>query len=160
MKTALIFFILGAIAGAVALNLYRERTAAPADSAAPAASARLAQAREAAISVQDSISNRLQEWKLTPADIKDDLARTGQVVRVKTKEIGGRIDDARIVTVIKAKFVLDSELSARAISVDCHDGEVTLTGVVGSTDFIGRAVALALDTNGVHNVISRLTVQG
>ena len=157
MKTALIFFLIGAFAGAVALHLYENRSSEPVGGIA---SHPLAKAHDTASSVKDSISNRLQEWKLTPADIREDLARTGQVVRAKTQAMGARIDDARIVTVIKAKYVLDSGLSARAITVDCHDGEVTLSGAVSSTDLIGRAVALALDTNGVHNVISRLTVQG
>ena len=159
MKNALIFFLIGAIAGAVALYFYQNRAPGPAASRAPAAGSALARARDAADSVQDSISNRLQEWKLTPADIKDDLARTGQVVRAKSQAVGARIDDARIVTVIKAKYVLDSSLSARAIGVECHDGEVTLSGTAGSADLVGRAVALALDTNGVRNVVSHLTVQ-
>jgi len=159
MKNAMIFFLIGAIAGAVALHLYENRAPDSAAPPAPAASSALAKARDAAGSVQDSISNRLQEWKLTPADIKQDLARTGQVVRTKAQAVGARMDDARIVTVIKAKYVLDSALSARAISVECHDGEVTLAGTAGSADLVGRAVALALDTNGVHNVVSHLTVQ-
>ncbi len=159
MKSALIFFLIGAIAGAVALHLYQNRAPDGPASPAPAADSALARARDTAGSVQDSISNRLQEWKLTPADIKGDLARTGQVVRAKTQAVGARIDDARIVTVIKAKYVLDSSLSARAISVECHDGEVTLSGTAGTADLVGRAVALALDTNGVRNVVSHLSVQ-
>ncbi len=158
MKSVLIFLV-GAIVGAVALHLYRSGSIGRADSPAPAASSALDRARDSASSVRDSISDRLREWKLSPADIRDDLARTGQVVRARTREVGARVDDARIITVIKAKLVLDSELSARAISVECRDGEVTLSGTAGSADLIGRAVALALDTNGVHHVVSRLTVQ-
>ncbi len=152
---ALFFFLIGAIAGAVALHLYRSSSSRP----AAAESAPLAQARDAATSAHDSVSDRLREWKLTPADIKADLARTGQVVRTKAQVVGARIDDARVVTVIKAQYVLDSSLSARTISVECHDGEVTLAGTVSSADLLGRAVALALDTNGVRNVVSHLTVK-
>ncbi len=160
MKSALIFFLLGAIAGAVALHLYQQRPVAPAESRSAGARPPGAEARDAANSVQDSISNRLREWKLTPADIHDDLARTGQVVRARAREAGARMDDVRVVTVITAKYVLDSTLSSRTISVECHDGEVTLAGTVESAELIGRAVALALDTHGVHNVVSHLTVPG
>ncbi len=154
MRTLLIF-LFGAILGAVALHWYQTGSLAP----AAAADAPVARAHDTATSVGDSISNRLQEWKLTPADIKADLARTGQVVRTKAQTVGARIDDARVITVIKAKFVLDSGLSARTISVECRDGEVTLSGTVTSADLLGRAVALALDTNGVRNVVSHLTVK-
>ena len=45
-----------------------------------------------------------------------------------------------------------------AIRVDCRDGEVTLAGTVTNAENLGRAVALALDTDGVHNVISKITL--
>jgi osmotically-inducible protein OsmY len=158
MKYVLIF-LLGAIAGGAALHLYQRRANEPADHPVTATNSPAANAAKTAAGVQDALAEKLKEWKLTPADIKEDLTKTGQVVRAKAQEMGGRIDDARVVAVIKAKYVLDSELSARAINVASHDGEVTLTGTASSAELIGRAVALALDTHGVHNVVSRLTVQ-
>jgi osmotically-inducible protein OsmY len=80
------------------------------------------------------------------------------VVRSKAAVAGEKITDARILTVIKAKYVLDRDLSAIDINVDCKDGDVVLNGTVASADLIGRAAVLALDTNGVRNVTSRLTV--
>jgi hyperosmotically inducible protein len=160
MKNALIFFLIGAIAGAFAFRLYQHgesRVPAP-SSPAPATAEPVAPASTAGIG--DSLAQKLKEWKLTPADIQQDLAKTGEVVRSKTAEVGERLDDARVVAVIKAKYVLDSNLSALAISVECHDGEVTLGGTVKSAELIGRAVGLALDTHGVHNVVSRLKVAG
>ena len=38
------------------------------------------------------------------------------------------------------------------------EGTVTLTGTVGSAELIGRTVSLALDTEGVTEVVSLLTV--
>jgi len=148
------------MAGAFALHFYQrsESRRKPSIAAVPATVEH--QAQTTAVRVQDSLAQRLQEWKLTPADIKRDLAKTGEVVRSKTAEVGEHLDDARVVTVIKAKYVLDSDLSALAINVDCHDGEVTLTGTVKSADLIGRAVGLALETHGVANVVSRLAVAG
>ncbi|MBI2496832.1 MAG: BON domain-containing protein [Opitutae bacterium] len=99
------------------------------------------------------------EGKLTPESIKTELARTGRVVRSKARVVGERMDDARIIAVIKGKYVMDKNLSVLAISVDCRDGEVLLRGSVTSEDNIGRAVTLALQTGGVHHVESELVVK-
>ena len=107
----------------------------------------------------DSIEEKLKEWRLGPDDIKSDLAKTGEVVRQNAQSAGEKINNARIVAVIKAKFVLHHELYAHEIDVDCHDGNVALRGYVGSHDLIGKAVALALDTDGVRHVVSNLGVQ-
>jgi osmotically-inducible protein OsmY len=69
---------------------------------------------------------------------------------------GQAIGDAAIVGEIKAKYVMDKDLSARDIHVDCTDGYVTLSGTVASPDLIGKAVVLALDTHGVRNVTAKL----
>ncbi len=162
MKTALIFLLLGGILGAVALNLYnqRENTTASqsADPSQPADPSLADKARDTASDVKDAINEKLTEWHLTPDDIKDDLAKTGQVVRTKTQAVGGEISDARIVTVIKAKYVLDHDLSAIDISVDSQDGQVALGGTVASPELIGKAVVLALDTDGVRGVTSKIAV--
>lgn len=107
-------------------------------------------------SMGDSLSDKLARWHLTSDDIKADLAKTGQVVRENTKVAGEHLNDARIVTLIKAKYVLDKDLSALDIHVESQDGLVTLTGTVASAAAIGKAVVLALDTSGVHNVTAKL----
>ena len=118
--------------------------------------------KDAAIDVKNAVGDKLVEWKLTPADIKTDLQKSGRIVRDKTvavgEKVGGAIDNARIVTVIKAKYVADSDISALKINVDADNGVVTLNGTVSSADFIGKAIALALDTDGVHQVVSLLKV--
>jgi hypothetical protein len=159
MRGALIFFLLGAIAGAFALNYYNQREARRSVTGAEPPAASLAdKTRDAAGDAKDTISTKLQEWHLTSDDIKRDLARTGEVVRSKAAVANEKITDARIVTVIKSKYVLDRDLSAIDINVDCKDGDVVLNGSVASAELIGRAAVLALDTNGVRNVTSRLTV--
>lgn len=119
--------------------------------------------KDAAIDVKNSISDKLTEWKLTPTDIKNDLQSSGRIVRDKTmaagESVGGAVDNARIVTVINGKYVADSDLSALKINVDADNGVVTLNGTVKSADYIGKAIALALDTNGVHQVVSLLKVE-
>jgi osmotically-inducible protein OsmY len=165
VKTAFIFFLLGAIAGGVSLYIYKDSPAITAENTAPsAAPAKSGQtsladkARETAADARDSITRKLEDWDLDTGAIKRDLARGGEVVRSKAKVAGEKIADARIITVIKAKYVVERDLSAMDIRVDCRDGEVTLAGTVTTAENLGRAVALALDTDGVHNVISKVTL--
>jgi osmotically-inducible protein OsmY len=165
MKTALIFLLLGGILGAVALNLYNQRENQGNTTASqniekpqPDDPSLADKARDTASDVKDAINEKLTEWHLTPDDIKGDLAKTGQVVRTKAQAVGGEISDARIVTVIKAKYVLDHDLSAIDISVDSQNGAVELGGTVASPELIGKAVVLALDTDGVRGVTSKIAV--
>ena len=119
--------------------------------------------KEIASDTKEAIAGKLTEWKLTPADIKADLTNTGRVVREKTlaagEKVGGALDNARIVTVINGKYVADRDLSALKINVDADNGVVPLTGTAGSVDLIGRAIALALNTDGVTRVIGLLKVE-
>ncbi len=116
-----------------------------------------------AIEAKDAISEKLVDWKLTPADLKADFEQGNRIVRSKTAtaaaKTGEVLDNARIVTVINGKLVADSQLSAIKINVDADQGVVTLKGTVKSIDLVGRAMALALDTDGVTQVISLLTVE-
>ena len=159
MKTALIFFLLGAIAGAYALHVYQQPEPSLAGKARAAAEDAGTKTHEAALIMKDSLSDKLQDWHLTSDDIKADLEKTGEVVRSKAAAAGDRIGDARIVTVVKAKYVLDRDLSALDLNIDCRDGEVVLNGVVATPGLIGRATALALETDGVRRVTSHVKVK-
>ena len=156
MKTAFIFFVLGAIAGIAGWRYY-QRTENP--TLAQRADDLVDKARGAAADGKAAVANKAEDWKLSSDNIKDELAKTGQVVRSKARTAGDFIDDARIVAFIKGKYVMEKELSAFAITVDCKDGQVKLTGSVTSPDYIGRAVKLALETGGVHDVTSLLVVK-
>lgn len=143
MKTAFFFFILGLAVGGYAMYHYDE-TQGVHVSMAPA---------------QEKIDQKLVDWHLTKADIQADLAKTGEVVRTKAAQAGSTMTDARIHTVIKAKYVLDRDLSARDIDVTVTQGAVSLTGAVASEEQLGRAVGLAMDTDGVTTVSARLTLK-
>ena len=121
-----------------------------------------AKTKDAAVDAKDAIAGKLADWKLTPSDIKADFEKGGRVVRSKAAEAGAAtgtmIDNAKVVTVINAKLVGDSELSALKINVDADQGVVTLKGTVKSPALIGRAIAIALDTDDVTQVVSLLTV--
>jgi osmotically-inducible protein OsmY len=105
---------------------------------------------------QQGWNRKIEEWHLTPDDVRNDLSRTGEVVRTNARAVGGELNDARVVATIKAKYLLDSDLSAIDIHVESHQGDVLLTGEVANRRLVGRAVALALDTGGVRRVVARL----
>ena len=157
MKTAIFFFLIGAIAGVIGWRYY-ERSQTP--TIGQRVENLADKTRDAATNAKEAVATKADDWKLGSENIKEELAKTGQVVRSKAKTAGEFIDDARIVTVIKGKYVMEKDLSVFAINVDCRDGQVQLTGSVSSTDLIGRAVTLALETNGVRNVVSQLVVKG
>ncbi len=117
----------------------------------------------AAKSAGDAIQERLRALKLDPQNIKEELSHGGQVVRQKAREAGQAIADApadtRITASIKGKLIADPDLSALTISVNTTGGVVTLSGRVSSPENIGKAVLLAMDTDGVHEVVSSLQVK-
>ena len=119
--------------------------------------------KDAAVDAKDAVAAKIVEWKLTPSDIKADLEKSGRVVREKSVAAGEKsgevISDARIVTVINGKLLAASDLSVFKINVDADKGIVSLTGTVKSPELIGRAIALALDTDGVTQVVSLLTIE-
>src|SRR6185369_16159151 len=106
---------------------------------------------------------KLRVLDLRPQDVKDELARGGQVVRRKAQEAGQAIADAtadaRITASIKGKLVTNRDLSALSISVNTTAGIVTLSGTVPSADAISKAMLLAMETDGVKEVISTLQVK-
>ena len=111
----------------------------------------------------DAIEGKLVAWHLTAADIQQELAKTGKVVRRQVRDFGTAVADASadaaITAKIKGKYALDKELSAWGISVSTTDGRVTLSGNVSSTRLIGKAMMLALETDGVREVTSTLQVK-
>jgi len=176
MKTAFFIFLLGAAAGAFGYYYFQEKQTPHAAPTHPAASSPATEptastsrtsstgerVREEARALGDNVANKLTDWHLTPDEIGAELKHTGQIVRTKAQAAGesiaGTTANARIVTVIKTKYALDQELSTRAITVACEEGNVTLQGKIASTALIAKAVGIALDTNGVTHVKSLLTV--
>jgi len=117
----------------------------------------------AAKSARDAAGHELQALRLRPEDIKEELARTGRVVRREARAAGHALADAtadaRITGAIKAKLVASRDLSALNISVNTTAGVVTLSGYVASSEHIAKAIVLAMETDGVREVISTLQVK-
>ena len=114
--------------------------------------------RSGATNLKESLKETFDRDK-----INEELARTGKVIREKTRKAGDALSDAtanaRTTAAIKSKLVQDSGLSAFKIDVDTTDGVVTLSGAVKSHEQISKAIELALETEGVHKVVSTLQVK-
>ncbi len=121
------------------------------------------QIQDAAASARDAVEEKLRVLDLRTNDIKEELAQTGQVVRRKARETGQALADAtadaRITAAVKTKLIANRELPGIGISVNTTAGIVTLSGYVGSTEQISKAMLLAMETDGVREVISTLQVK-
>ena len=110
----------------------------------------------------ESLQGKLEALQLRAEDIREDLDQTGSVVRRRARELAAstadEVSDARISATLKAKLARDPGLSAWAVAVSTTDGNVTLSGRVDTAEQVGRAMLLALETQGVGTVMSTLTV--
>jgi osmotically-inducible protein OsmY len=118
---------------------------------------------DAAHNLSDAFKAKVETLDLQPDRIKDEMARTGKVVRTKTQAIAGKVADAAadalIVTKIKAKYAKDADVSVWSISVSCNDGHVALSGTVPTAEGVAKAIALAYDADGVVDVTSTLEIK-
>jgi hyperosmotically inducible protein len=121
--------------------------------------------RESAATVREKAANVGESLKQTfdPESIKEELSRTGRVIREKAGKAGDYLADAtanaRTTGAIKTKLVADTGLAAFKINVDTSDGVVTLSGTVSSPEDIAKAMKLAMETDGVYRVVSTLQVK-
>ena len=112
---------------------------------------------------QPPVKRALAALNLRGEDIRQELVRTGKVVRRQAREFGTTMADAtadaRVTAGVKARLTMDPDLSAIAVSVNTTGGHVTLSGTVASHDQIGKAILLALETDGAREVTSTLQVK-
>ncbi len=145
---ALLILLIGIIVGAVG---YSYLTQAKSQSV-------VSDTRESAKRVGETVKDSFDAER-----IKDELARTGKVVRDKADKVAHVIADAtanaRVTATIKTKLLADSGLSALKINVDTADGVVTLSGTVRSVEDVARAMQVAMEVDGVRQVVSTLLVK-
>jgi hypothetical protein len=72
--------------------------------------------------------------------------------------VGCAQTDPGITSSVKAKFAADDVVKASDINVDTMDHIVTLSGVVDNAAVKERAVQIASTTNGVRDVVDRMTI--
>jgi hypothetical protein len=109
-----------------------------------------------------TIEERMVEWKLTGDVILEDIKKSARIERTKTSWAGaptGPMESGIIADIVGAKFRADDEIAPLKFGLMVVNDVVTITGFAASPDQIGRAMALALDTDGVFEVISRIKLE-
>lgn len=171
MKNFLIALLLGAIGGGAVVWYVTgsKEPLAPAPSTAPPSRAERTledikqSVSETADSVRTALDAKLDFLGLRGEQVKRELSERGRVVRSQSREwlteLKGTALDAKITTEIKGKYALDREVSALNISVNTTDGVVTLAGTAPSYDAISRAILMAMETEGVRQVVSTIQVK-
>jgi hyperosmotically inducible protein len=72
--------------------------------------------------------------------------------------VGEAASDATITAAVKTKFLADTDVAGLAIDVDTSNGVVTLSGKVKTPAEKAEAIRLARETDGVKEVVDKLTV--
>ncbi len=88
----------------------------------------------------------------------DEDRSLGERMKAGMSKTGEKISDAWITTKVNWFFVGEDTLKGSRIDVDTKNNVVTLSGTVTSQAGRTRAVALAKQTEGVKDVVDRLTV--
>lgn len=103
---------------------------------------------------------RIAEWHLTANDLQADLDNNREIVRTKETPAGAPTassDKSMLESMVKSRLEADSSIAALKLSVDADKGGViNLKGKAMSAEEVGRAIALALDTEGVTKVTSKI----
>lgn len=89
------------------------------------------------------------------------LERKDDSIRVTRKGADGhgRVEDAILANFVNAQFGTDKDVKAKDIDVQVIDNVVHLRGTVSSKAEAAEAVRLAINTQGVHDVVSHLKVK-
>jgi osmotically-inducible protein OsmY len=165
MKTFVFGILVGVIIAGAALWYFTVGKDTPAvqraqDSATAQAEKAMESTRAATEQARQALTAKLEALDLRPEDIRKELAKQGRVLRRKARDMGEAVSDAaldtRATAVIKTKLAADPDFSALSISVATTGGRVTLSGKVASPELIGKAIVLALETEGVREVISTI----
>jgi hyperosmotically inducible periplasmic protein len=89
---------------------------------------------------------------------KDKSDKVAEKAQDRTDRVGNEISDAWITTKLQSKYYLDSDVRGLDIDVTTNGGVVTLTGKVSSAAERSKALSLAKATDGVKQVIDKLTL--
>jgi hypothetical protein len=126
----------------------------------PTAPTDLASDKNESRAATTDVAARISEWKLAPDEIRSEQ-EAGRIVRSKTVGAGeptGPMDDV-LVDQVKGKLQSDATTGQLKFDVKSEKGVVTLQGSAHTLDQIGTAIALALDTPGVTQIISEVKIE-
>jgi hypothetical protein len=105
------------------------------------------------------ISARMSEWRLSAADIESDVQANRPIVRTRTgaTTATGKIDEDTLESAIKGRLHSDSKLADLKFDVNANEkGEIELEGKARTTDQIAHAMAVALSSDNVTKVTSKI----
>jgi hypothetical protein len=155
VKTFLLGFLIGAVGGAAGLWWGLEHLQ----------SRPFANARDAALGRTVRVTHNIQDAlaSLSPETVREEILKTGMVVRDKARQAGSAVadyaNDARITASLKGRLLSHSAASALQINIETTDGLVTLSGTVPTHEAVTQAVRTALEIDGVRKVVSTLQVK-
>jgi osmotically-inducible protein OsmY len=118
--------------------------------------------RDAVSTVKEAgrdMSAKMTEWRLNASDIEADIVADRPVIRTNSNAGAptGKIDKGNLEKAIKGKLRSDAKLANYSFDVNANTkGEVNLEGKAKTADEIAHAMALALDTEGVTQVTSKI----
>jgi len=90
--------------------------------------------------------------------LRQNLGRVAAALVLALLTMGCAETDTGITTAVNARLAADDQVSTYDIDVETADGVVTLTGEVDDPRARDRAIELARNTDGVRDVVDRLTV--
>jgi hypothetical protein len=117
--------------------------------------------RDAAASMRQAgrdVSARMSEWRLSSSEIEADVMANRPVIRTRTDAVTtAKIDKGTLENAIKGRLHADPKLADLKFDVNANNkGEVELEGKARTTDQIAHAIAVALDSESVSKVTSKI----
>lgn len=109
----------------------------------------------------DKIEAKYTEWKLNAQDLEADIAAKRPIVRTKsnTGAPTGSMDKSTLQTAVEGRIKADAELANLKLDINAdRKGEIQLEGKAQNASQIARAMAIALDTDGVQKVTSKIDI--
>ena len=156
-------FLLGAVVGigltvfiAIKYNLYSGY-----ENSGDATAVELTHKKDANDNVNLSAATALM-LDLSPIFVEDEMTRNGRVIRTKkkaSKAVEAAISDESIRVKIVQGYANDPVLARSVIKVQSRNGKVSLSGGRLPPGFIGRAIVLAYNTEGVISVASTIEIK-
>jgi osmotically-inducible protein OsmY len=149
MKRMMLSFLIGVAAGALG-HWYLQQDAGK---------RAVAEARETVVASTEKAKVAMRQGV---DDIKEELSRTGRVIRDKVTGTSPPATNVAVTSAasatIQSRLQAEPSLAGSKIHVEASNGIVTLSGTVSSYEQIGAAMKLALDAEGVQRVVSLLQV--
>ncbi len=108
-----------------------------------------------------NVDAKLTEWKLSSREIEADVTANRDIIRTKDM-VGaptGNTDKSALQDTVTANIKSDAQLANLKLDINAdRKGEIQLEGKASSADQIGRAIAIALNTEGVYKVTSKVRI--